>query len=222
MSFDMNSAAVVLSGLNAPNVVTEAVRGMRVGVFGGMDIYMDQNIKTHTAGTADANYTVDGASQAGSSLVVADGTGTLVVGDVITIADVNSVNPVSRVSTGNVKKFTVTAAYAGGAGTVSIAPAIVTSGAHQNVDAGPADDAAITVTAGHQANLGFHRNAFGLVMCPLEMPDGAAFKSRHTDDDVSIRVVKDYDIDTDEDIIRLDILYGVKTIYPELAARLYG
>ena len=78
------------------------------------------------------------------------------------------------------------------------------------------------MVASHQANLAFHRNAFGLVMVPLELPDGASFKARQTDENISIRVVKAYDIDNDKDIIRLDILYGVKTIYPELANRLFG
>ena len=39
---------------------------------------------------------------------------------------------------------------------------------------------------------------------------------------VSIRILKDYDIDNDEEICRMDILYGVKTLYPELATRIYG
>lgn len=218
------NAADFLRALNQPELVKGAVRGMKLGMIAGMDTYMDQNIKTHTAGTnsGDTAYLIDGADQEGSTLTIDTGAGTFVVGDIITIASVNSVNPVSRVSTGNVKKFTVTAAMAGGGTSVSIEPAIVTSGAHQNVDAGPADDAAITIVATHQANLAFHRNAFGLVMVPLEMPDGAAFKARQTEDEISIRVVKDYDIDEDQDIIRLDILYGVKSIYPELAARLLG
>ena len=48
--------------------------------------------------------------------------------------------------------------------------------------------------------------------------------ARETDPDagLSIRVVKQYDIDADNEIIRLDILYGVKTLYPELAVRLWG
>ena len=68
----------------------------------------------------------------------------------------------------------------------------------------------------------FHKNAFALVTVPLEMPDGAAFKARESSNGLSIRVVKDYDIDNDEDIIRLDILYGTKAIYPDLATRLSG
>ena len=218
------NAADVLSGKNNEAMVDSSIRNMTVGRIGNMQSYMDQNIKTHTAGTnsGDTAYLINGASQEGSTLTIDTGAGTFVVGDIITIVGVNSVNPVSRASTGNLMKFTVTANMAGGGTEVSVSPTIVTSGAHQNVDAGPANDAAIAITATHQANLAFQRNAFGLVVLPLDLPDGASFKSRATADDFSVRVVKDYDIEEDEDIIRIDILYGVKTIYPELGCRLLG
>ena len=91
----------------------------------------------------------------------------------------------------------------------------------------PADDAVITVTSGtagtsYIQNLMFHRNAFALVTCPLDLPDGAAFKARETDNGLSVRVVKDYDISADEDIIRLDVLFGTDAIYPDLGCRLTG
>ena len=215
------NAAGLLVGLYNPSMVEGAVRNMKIGPLAGFDVFMDQNIKSHTAGTG-ASYAVDGANQAGSSILVKTGTGTFVAGDIITLAGVNGVNPVSKASTGELQKFIVTAPYAGGAGTVSVYPSIITSGAYQTVSGSPADSAAITLIASHTANMAFHKNAFGLVMCPIELPDGAAFKHRETHDDISIRVVKDYDVDSDDDIIRLDILYGVKTIYPELACRLLG
>jgi hypothetical protein len=72
-------------------------------------------------------------------------------------------------------------------------------------------------------NLVFHPNAFALVTVPLEMPANV-WGARETDTDVgiSIRVIKQYDITNDLEIIRLDILYGVKTLYPELGCRLIG
>ena len=74
----------------------------------------------------------------------------------------------------------------------------------------------------HAQNLAFHRNALALVTVPLELPDSAVFKARADWRGYSIRVIKYYDIDSDEEIIRLDILYGVKAIYPELGVRLTG
>jgi len=43
-----------------------------------------------------------------------------------------------------------------------------------------------------------------------------------TDEGFSIRVTKQWSIESDEEVCRLDILYGVKTIYPELAVRING
>jgi hypothetical protein len=57
---------------------------------------------------------------------------------------------------------------------------------------------------------------------PLELPRSASFKARSTMEGVSVRVVEDFDIDNDEEIIRLDILNGTKTLYPELGARIWG
>jgi hypothetical protein len=54
------------------------------------------------------------------------------------------------------------------------------------------------------------------------MPDGVAFKARESHNGISIRLVKDYDIINDEDIVRLDVLYGWEAIYPDLACRLSG
>jgi len=217
------NAADVLKALNNPAMVEDAVRNIATGRIGNMTTFMDQNIKTHTAGTADANYDVNGADQSGSSVNVDTGSGTFTVGDLITFASVYSVNPVSRQSTGDLKKFTVTSTVGGSTVTnIGISPSIITDGAYQNVTNAPADGDDIVLTATHQANLAFHRNAFGLVVVPLEMPDGAPFKARQTADNLSIRVVKDFDIDNDEDIIRLDILYGVKAIYPEFGCRMLG
>lgn len=217
------NAADVLKGLFNPAMVEDAVRNIATGRIANMTTYMDQNIKTHTAGTADANYDVNGADQTGNSVNVDTGSGTLLEGDLFTFASVYSVNPVSRESTGNLKTFTVVSTTGGATVTnIVFEPPIITEGAYKNVTNAPADGDDLVLTATHQANLGFHRNAFGLVVVPLEMPDGAAFKARQTADNLSIRVLKSYDIDEDEDIIRIDILYGVKDIYPEFACRLLG
>ena len=37
---------------------------------------------------------------------------------------------------------------------------------------------------------------------------------------MSIRMIRDYDINQDRLITRLDILYGFATLYPELAVRM--
>ena len=221
-----------------------------MGEVAMFETYSSQNVQSHTVGTHSTGSTplVDGASQevtyanatgANTQSLVTDGwansTAVLKAGDVFTIAGVFAVNPVpGEGATGKtvlpyLQQFVVKSdatSSGAGAATLTISPAIITSGPFQTVSAAPADNAAITVVGSEDTaypmNLTFHKNAFSLVTCPLEMPDGAAFKARETYDGLSLRVVKDYDIDTDEDIIRLDILYGVDAIYPDLAARLVG
>ncbi|MFV1627948.1 P22 phage major capsid protein family protein [Phaeobacter sp. JH203A] len=221
-----------------------------VGYVAGFDTFATQNVQSHTVGVATGTPRVNGAGQevtyavatgANSQTLNTDGwtnstSGILRAGDVFTIAGVFAVNPVpGEGATGKtqlpyLQQFTVLADADSGATTgpaaLTISPAIITSGPFQTVSAAPADNAVITVfgTGGtaYPQNLGFHKNAFALVTCPLQMPDGAAFKARESHNGLSIRVIKDYDIDTDKDVIRMDILYGVKDIYPDLASRLWG
>jgi hypothetical protein len=229
---------------------TSAYEKAMMGEIAMFDTFSTANIKSHTVGVATGTPLVNGASQnvtydastgTPSQTLITDGwtnstTGILKAGDVFTIAGVFAVNPVpGEGTTGKtvmpyLQQFTVLADADSGASTgpatLTISPPIIIDGAQQTVSAAPANNAAITVlgtsATAYPQNLGFHKNAFALVTCPLEMPDGAAFKAREESDGISLRVVKDYDIGTDEDIIRLDVLYGWKAIYPELGCRLWG
>lgn len=227
-----------------PGKQLTAMERVKIGKYAGFDTYEGQSVLNHTNGAKGGTPLVNGAAQhsnaspqANSQSLVIDGasnsiTGWAKAGDVITIAGVYAINGGTRQAYTYLKQFTVLAdadSSGGGAVTLTISPAIVsdTASPYQNVSAVPADNAAISVVSGTAAtayaqNLCFHKNAFALVMADLELPDGAAFKSRASADNLSVRVVKDYDIENDEDIIRLDILYGVKTIYDDLAVRLTG
>lgn len=235
-------AADLLKGLYNPELVKGAVRGISVGPLAGFQTYMDQNIKRQAQGAgwggapavagAGQNVTYANAGhQHGSTSQTLNITGNTTAtpinkGDKFTIAGVYAVNPVSKETLDFLQEFvvntTVNTTVTSGAAAINISPAIITSGPFQTVSAAPGATAAITAAGSHVANLAFHKNAFGLVTVPLELPDGASFKARESHKGYSVRVVKDYDIDTDEDVIRLDILYGVKTLYPELACVLRG
>src|SRR3989338_278419 len=193
--------------------------GMIARLAGMGGLYSAQNVKSHTAGTG-ANYLVNGESQIGSTLVVDTGTGTFVVGDIITIAGVNALNPVSYQSTGQLQQFVVTAAYAGGAGSVSISPAIIITGPTRNVSGSPADNAAITRVASHKANLAFHRNAFCLATVPFELPETAPVKEQIKEDGIAMTFTGGWDGTNFSETYRLDILYAVKTLRPEWAVRI--
>jgi hypothetical protein len=198
----------------------------------GFDWYMDQNIRSHTAGTYAGTSLVNGAGQSGSSLITdgwSSGASNLAKGDIITIANVNAVNPKNRQSTGVVQAFTVTSdiSDSSGAMTINIEPTITLTGPYQTVNSLPANDAAITVRSGStgatsRQGLAFHPDAFTLGMGILEKPNGVDFASVKYDPDLglAIRCVRQYDIRTDQYPCRLDVLYGWLAQRPELAVRI--
>ena len=136
-------------------------------------------------------------------------------------------------STGSLKQFVVTADIASATDVtstdsvalVTFKPDMLHTGAYKTVDTIPALTSKVVVKGFtrqvYPQNLAFHKNAFALCMVPLQMPDGV-WGARESEDGISIRVVKGYDIDEDVETVRLDILYGVKTIYEELAVRIWG
>ena len=195
-----------------------------MGRTGGYNWYENTLWPQHTTGSnAGTGYTVNGASQTGNSLIVQTGTGTLLKGDVFTIAGVNMVHPESRTDTGKLQQFVVTADTGSGAGTWTISPAITPTGARQNVTASPADAAAITKVGGADASHGIsmfhHRDAFAFATADLIMPQGVDFASREVLDGISMRIVRQYDINSDNLPCRVDVLYGYKAIRAQLACR---
>lgn len=201
--------------------------------------YEDANVAKHTTGSfTSSTPLVNGASQTGSSLVSdgwASGATSLKKGDVFTIAGVFAVNPVSYSSTGELQQFVVTAdcSDSSGAMTISISPSIITSGQLQTVTASPADNAAISVVGASGGALSatvtpqsllFHSDAFALVMADLHKPSSGAETTvvRSKELGISIRMVQQYQIGSDQEPTRLDILYGWATIRPSLACRVQG
>lgn len=224
------SMAAGLVGLYVKSVAEPALKGFLANIA-NFEIFLDQNVQNKTVGNYTGSPTVNGAGQTGSSLATqgwGNSIATLLnVGDVFTIAGVFAINPKSRQSTGSLQNFVVTAtASSNGSGqsTVSISPAIVTSGPYQTVSASPANSAAITVrgTAGtsYAQNLAFVKDTFGLVMVPLEVPQGVDFSARSTYKNISLRILRAYDINNDTLPCRIDILYGTTTFYPETGVRL--
>ena len=219
------------------NDTTGIAKQYREGYMGrtaGFDFVENTMWGKHTRGAATSAYTT--STQVGvlpisetpvSTMTVATGTGAMVAGDVFTIANVNSVHPETKVSTGTPQQFVVTAAYAGGAGTVSFAPAIVLSGGRQNVVI-PTTSATAAITFAGTAStavglsLLYQKEAFAFATADLVMPGGVDFAAREVMDGISMRVVRQYDINNDKFPTRLDVLYGYKTLRPQLAARLHN
>lgn len=217
---------------NAPRPISEQYGS---GIFApalGFDIGMDQNVRNFVTGTR-TNGTVSGAAQTGSTLNVTGlgAGGTVSAGDVFTIAGVFGVNPQNRQSTGVLRQFTVlTAVTADGSGNaaLSIFPAINTAASnqqYQSVSAGPANAAVVTwdtaASTGYTANLAFHKDAFVLAMADLEdMSQYGAWGARRNHKGIAMRITRQYAIGTDTVPCRIDVLYGVRPIYSELACRI--
>jgi len=204
--------------------------GRLAGPFAGFDdIYENTHWARHTSGTAAATtgYLVNGASQTGASLTVDGGSTTFLVGDVITIAGVNSVNAETKADSGILQQFVVRAVSGTSATSLSISPSINSAAnGQQNVSGSPADNAAIVkVNGGASAvsgtSMAYHKSAFTFATADLLMPQGVDMAARKELDGVSLRIVRNYDISNDKFPCRMDILYGSAALRPELANR-YG
>ncbi|MDP3937086.1 MAG: P22 phage major capsid protein family protein [Deltaproteobacteria bacterium] len=206
--------------------VAKQYREGYIGRTGGFAFMENTLLPAHTTGTDDGTgdyLTDDATAQTGASLTVNTGTGSLLAGDIITITGVNRVHPETKVDTGALMQFVVTADTSTNATTIAISPSIVASGAKQNVTNGAANDKAVTkvggVSAVHNISLGFHRDAFAFATADLIMPKGVDFASRQVLDGISMRIVRAYDINNDNLPCRIDVLYGYKTTRAELACR---
>src|SRR5207302_610439 len=80
-------------------------------------------------------YTVNGANQTGSSLLITGGTNTFLKGDIVTLVGSNAVHPETKADLGYLRTFAVTADSGASATALAISPAIVVTGAKQNVTA---------------------------------------------------------------------------------------
>lgn len=214
-----------LKGLFNPqaNISKQYREGMVANQFVGFaEVYENTLHPRQTAGSG-AGYQVNGAGQTGSTLTVDTGTGNLVKGQVFTIAGVNRVHPETKEDTGKLQQFVVTADFAGGGGTINIAPSITTSTGYQTVTASPADNAALTflqtASTDVATSLGFHRDAFTFATADLVLPDGVDFAAREVYDGISLRVVRQFDINDDAFPARVDVLYGYKSMRPEQACK---
>lgn len=194
----------------------------------GINPAMDQNVDVHTNGAATAT-NINGANQTGSTVtVVAIAGGTLTKGTVITLPGVFAVNPQSRSSTGVLAQFVVTADCAAGVTSIPISPAIVTSGAFQNVTASPTTAQPYVIvgaaSTAYNCNVGYHKDAFTLACVPLWAPEGGKGVidvAQETANGFTLKVTKFYDGVNDNAITRIDVLFGWAATYPELSCKYY-
>ena len=183
---------------------TAALREGSIGRVMGMDNYMSQGVCRHATGiTAATGVKVSANVSAGSNTLSLTGTsltGKLVKGDLLRIDG---------------KDYAVTqdsaSASSNAIANVKVTPALPAVSANT----------AVTLIASHTANLAFHPMAFAFVTRPLASPGGVESYVTHYNG-VSLRVVRGYDMQHKREMLSMDVLYGFKTLYPELAVRVLG
>jgi hypothetical protein len=217
-----------------------------LGDIGGVNTNMAQNVSSLTTGTRAGSILIDLSITSATTTYAAvkdtmqqtihmdaftGATDTVTAGEVFTIAGVYDVNPVTKVQLPHLKQFTVvtTATMAANEGDVVIYPAMIWSGAFQNVSVVGVSDLnnqAVTfmgsASTAYRQNIVFHKNAFALAMVPLIKPPGAVDVARESYKGTSVRLIPFYNGSSDTSTFRLDVLYGLKAIDPRLATRLSG
>lgn len=216
---------------NPQSTIAEQTRsGLMGSNILGADFWFDQTMINHQTGTfAATGNTVNGAGQTGSVLTVAATTGTLLQGDIITIAGVNSVNRVTKVSTGTPKQFVVLASAPAGSTSIQIYPALVpytvvggvsSQTQYQTVDASPANGAVIAMVNVpnelYRKNILFNPEAFTMATADLPVyGKGVVDSAREEFEGISMRMLQYYTGNSDQLVTRLDVLWGCALLRPE-------
>jgi len=207
---------------------------MGEGVLGLDEINMSQSIVQHTTGvTPTAPIVATAVTTEGStSLAISftSGSPTFKIGDVFTIASVFAVNPQTRQTTGSLQQFVVTAdvtVSSNTTATLTVQPPMYTSAnALATINAFPAASAVLTFLGGsataYPQNLIYHKDAITLATADLLLPQGVDMASRQVHNGISLRIVRQYDINNDRMPCRVDVLYGFAAIRPVTAVRLWG
>ena len=230
------NAALVngLSGFfNPTDVISRQFKNGMMGeqVLGYEEVNMSQSIKVHTCGTRAATGNTTGAavtSEGATTLTLTVGSGeTIAVGDVFTIADCYAANPQTRESTGSLFQFVALASSTSGTtATVTVAPIYSAGNALCTVVSLPANSKAVVfvgaASTSYPQNMVYHRDAIAFATADLLLPQGVDMASRAVHNGISLRVVRQYDINNDRMPCRVDVLYGYNTIRPQMGCRIWG
>jgi hypothetical protein len=207
---------------------------MGMGVLGFNEINMSQSIKQHTTGSRSATGgTLSAAVTAeGATTIAVTGAGnnaTIKLGDVFTVADCYAVNPQTRESTGSLFQFVAAADVTlngSGAGNITVLPMYSANHALATVDVLPQNGKAVTFVGApssqYAQNLVYHKDAITFATADLLLPQGVDMAARAVHNGISLRVVRQYDINNDRMPCRIDVLYGFSTIRPQMGVRMWG
>ena len=207
---------------------------MGTGVLGFDEINMSQSIKQFTTGsrTATGGTLSAAVSAEGATTIAITGAGanaTVKLGDVFTVADCYAVNPQTRESTGSLFQFVAVADVTlsgAGAGNITVAPIYTAANALATVDSFPASGKAVVfvgaASSQYAQNLVYHKDAITFATADLLLPQGVDMAARAVHNGISLRIVRQYDINNDRLPCRIDVLYGYSVIRPQMGVRLWG
>ena len=229
--------AALVNGLagffNPTDVISRQFKNGMMGeqVLGYEEVNMSQSIKVHTCGTRAATGATTGAavtSEGATTLTLTVGSGeTIAVGDVFTIADCYAANPQTRESTGSLFQFVALASSTSSTtATVTVAPMYSAGNALCTMVSLPANSKAVVFTGAastsYPQNMVYHRDAIAFATADLLLPQGVDMAARAVHNGISLRVVRQYDINNDRMPCRVDVLYGYNTIRPQMGCRIWG
>ncbi len=197
-----------------------------MGRAAGFDFEESTHLSTQARGDG-ASYVVNtstGITSGTATITTTGGSGTVNNGEVFTVVGVNRVHPETKVDTGVLQQFVVTATQTS-TGAWPVSPTPITSGALQNIvinSAGASKTVTIAGTAStaYGQSLLYQKDAFAFATADLVMPKNANFAAREVMDGISMRIWQGEDITNDKFPTRLDVLYGFKTLRPSQACRL--
>ena len=207
---------------------------MGENVLGYEEVNMSQSVKsftvgsrTATGGTTSAAVTTEGATTI--AITGAGASGTIKAGEVFTLSNRSAVNPQTRESTGSLFQFVALADVTldgSGAGTITVAPMYSAAHPLANITDLPGSGTAVTflgaASTTYPQNIAYHKDAFTLATADLILPQGVDMASRANHNGISMRIVRQYDINNDRMPCRVDVLYGYAAIRPQLACRVWG
>lgn len=201
-----------------------------IGMADGFNWLESEMTQTHTNGNDVVFEVRTTVSAQGATSLVVEGltttTGTVTKGSVFTVAGVYAVHPQTKETLEDLQQFVVTAdATADGSGyaTLSVSPAMYTTGSLKNISGFPTDGNAITpvgaASGAYRQNIAFHKNSFRLATVPLIMPKNAEFAAQHRQNGITMAVVYDWDQLKRSMVLRMDVLGGLCEERPEWACR---
>jgi hypothetical protein len=217
----------VASYFNPSNAIANQFREGMVARTAMADYYENERVWTLPNAADVAGEINGGTLTSGITSLTVDGlTAAPVAGMVFTIEGTYDVHPETKVAYPHLKQFVCSA----GCTTTNLVftPAVIwdTSDPRQNCSGQPTDNDDITFVGAASTNyvqpLMYHKEAFQFVTADLPIMDDAAKCVRRTQDGLSLRVWQASDIRNDEQLMRIDILYGMAALRPEWACRLIG